>query len=740
MHKPAESDHQIELWRQRAEQELQNHSDIVTDPLMTDEKRLLHELQVHQIELELQNEALQEARSACEQALESYANLFDFAPIPYFTLAPNGVIQQTNFRGAQLLDSERSRLVGQDFAQQVSPETKSIFKGFLERVFSSDELQNTEITLQIGKTPYCVAIEAIADKSRAFSLAAVLDITERKKAEQELQLAATVYLALGEAIMVTDKDNRIVAVNDAFSRMTKYLAKEIIGQSTSVLKSKDQDQGFYQDLCETLTACGHWDGELWIRLKNGNNCLRWLSINSLFDSQGAVRRRVYMFSEITKQRKIEAKIRNQANIDPLTELPNRRLFLDRLQRAINTSHREQQPFALMFLDLDNFKDINDTYGHNIGDKLLQEAAQRLKSCIRETDTLARPGGDEFTIIIGELDEISSVDRVAHCIQNRMATPFELGDELRTVSFSIGITVYPDDSVNLDDLIKKADQAMYAAKHQGRNRFCYFTPTMQEAAESRLQLTNDLRIALVNQQFWVAYQPIVELATGNIQKAEALLRWQHPTLGLLLPAEFISIAEDTGIMFELGAWVLQQAAKQAKKWRERHNPNFQVSVNRSSMQFSKNHNDHALWFEHLKFLDLPSAAISMEINESLLLDEYPTVSEILVAYKEAGIQVALDDFGSGYSSLPYLKKFDINYLKLDQTLVHNLTGNPSDKELCAAIILMAHKLGIQVIAEGIENRAQRDLLILAGCDYGQGYFFSKPVSADEFEKLFDANNC
>lgn len=741
MKKKSGGTQETEELRQRAELELATHWDPVTDPLMTDEKRLLHELQVHQIELEMQNEALlealnraDEARSTAELAQAGYAELFDFAPIAYFSLGKEGVIRKTNLRGANLLGIERSLIAGQDFTQWVSREYRTVFNRFLEAVFANDDTHRCEVTLQLGETPCYVAIEAIADKTRQTCLAAVSDISERKRTEAELQLAATIYMALGEAIVVADKDNRIIAINPAFSRLTGYSAKEIIGRPTSFLKTMGHNKTFYQDLWETLNASGRWDGEIGLRGKNGD-VQKWLSISSVFDVDGKVVRRVGMFSDMSEKRRAEAIIRKQANIDPLTELPNRRLLYDRLQQAIHKSHREQQKLALLFLDLDHFKDINDTLGHDIGDSLLKEIAERLKSCIRETDTLARLGGDEFTLILGELDEMNSIERVARGIQRQMTQPFHLGNELCTVTFSMGIAICPDDSSDLENLLKKADQAMYAAKHHGRNRFCFFTPLMQEVAENRLRLSNDLRNAFIDQQFWVAYQPIVELATGHIQKAEALIRWQHPTRGLVPPTEFIHIAEDTGVIIELGEWVFQQAAHQVKQWREILHPNFQISVNKSPVQFLNNRTCQAAWFEILQSLGLPGVSISVEITERLLLEDSPIVSEQLIAYRDTGMQVSLDDFGTGYSSLSYLKKFEIDFLKIDQSFVSHLSANSTDRVLCEAVILMAHKLGMKVIAEGIETPEQRDLLRQVGCDYGQGYLFSRPVSAEAFERFY-----
>jgi diguanylate cyclase (GGDEF)-like protein/PAS domain S-box-containing protein len=576
-------------------------------------QKLLHELQVHQIELEMQNEALQEARTTTELALERYAELFDFAPIAYFTLAPDGIIRQTNFRGEKLLGLDRLKLSGTYFTHSVSPEYRRVFIQFMDDVFAGDGTRRCEISMQIGGRLCWVSIESTADSTRQTCLAAILDITEMKRAE--------------------------------------------------------------------------------------------------------------------------AIILEQATTDALTGLPNRRMFLDRLRQAINKSHREGRTVALLFLDLDHFKDINDTLGHETGDLLLKETAHRLQACVRETDTLARPGGDEFTVIMSQLEGLRSIDRVALSILQAMQVPFQLGHECCYVSFSIGIALYPEDATDLADLLKKADQAMYVAKEQGRNRFCYFTPAMQQAAESRLRLVNDLHTALARRQFWVAYQPIVDLATGDIHKAEALLRWQHPTLGLISPAEFIPVAEDTGMIVEIGEWVFQQAAGQVGEWRADGQPLFQISVNKSPAQFRNSADSRLNWFDYLKQLGLPGSCIAVEITEGLLLDVSPAVAEKLLAFRDAGMQVSLDDFGTGYSSLSYLKKFDIDYLKIDQNFVSHLTDDSTDLALCEAIILMAHKLGIKVIGEGIETVEQRDLLIRAGCDYGQGYLFSRPVSAQEFGKFF-----
>jgi diguanylate cyclase (GGDEF)-like protein len=389
----------------------------------------------------------------------------------------------------------------------------------------------------------------------------------------------------------------------------------------------------------------------------------------------------------------------------------------------------------MFFDLDHFKYINDTLGHDAGDDLLIEATQRIKMCIREADTLARPGGDEFTLIMADLHDPNGVDRVAQSILEVMSQPFMLKNESCYISISIGIAMYPDDANNADDLINKADQAMYAAKKLGRSQFCYFTATMQALAENRLRLANDLRTAIIEKQFNIAYQPIVELNSGKVEKAEALIRWPHPTRGQVNPIDFIPVAEDSGAIRAIGDWVFLQVADQVAIWRKTLNPQFQISVNKSPIQFQSHSVGYSDWSEHLKQLNLPGNAITVEITEGLLLNASQAVTDKLKAIRDTGMQISIDDFGTGYSSLSYLKKYQIDYLKIDRSFVSNLSIHSTDMAICEAMILMAHKLGMKVIAEGIETEEQLQLLKQAGCDYGQGFLFSKPLSAIAFEQLF-----
>ena len=448
-----------------------------------------------------------------------------------------------------------------------------------------------------------------------------------------------------------------------------------------------------------------------------------------------------MIEDVTAAKQREALIWQQANFDPLTQLPNRRMLLDRLKTDLVKSQRERSRLAILFIDLDHFKEVNDTLGHHQGDILLVDAARRISACVRKSDTVARLGGDEFTVILSELDKTERVEQIAQQIIDSLRAPFTLGQEQAFVSASIGITLYPDDALDIDDLLKHADQAMYAAKDAGRNRYAYFTATLQIAALNRMRLTNDLRSALKTNQLALYFQPIVHLASGRVHKAEALIRWLHPQRGMVSPYEFIPLAESSGLILDIGAWVFHAAADWARRWRTEVDADFQISINQSPLEFQ--HSDdsgggYGAWLRHLRELDLPGQALVVEITEGLLLDVNKTVSDKLLQLRDAGIQVALDDFGTGYSSLSYLKKFDIDYLKIDRSFTRNLAPNSSDMALSDAIIVMAHKLGLKVIAEGVETPEQRDLLTAAGCDYGQGYLFAKPMPAADFDAFLRAS--
>jgi len=442
------------------------------------------------------------------------------------------------------------------------------------------------------------------------------------------------------------------------------------------------------------------------------------------------------YLDISARKEAEDTIQRQANFDPLTQLPNRRLFLDRLAQEVAKSRRANLPLALLLIDLDEFKEVNDTLGHDVGDILLQDAARRICSCVRDADTVARLGGDEFTVLLTELpDRMTHIEDIAQKIIARLAEPYQLGNEMAYVSASIGITLFPQDAGDIDTLMKHADQAMYAAKKQGRNRFCYFTASLQEAAQARLKLSRELREAVAGKQFTAHFQPIVELSSGRIHKAEALLRWQHPTRGLVDPMSFIPLAEETGLINAIGEWVFSESAQRAKTWCDKFGADFQVSINMSPVQFrAAGRMQTEAWLSHLQDIGLSGANLIFEITESLLLNVHAEVTDLLFRFRDAGIQIAIDDFGTGYSSLSYLKQFPIDYLKIDRSFVRDIETDPNDMALSRAIIVMAHELGLKVIAEGVETEGQRNLLSAAGCDYAQGNLYAEPLPAAAFEAL------
>lgn len=460
---------------------------------------------------------------------------------------------------------------------------------------------------------------------------------------------------------------------------------------------------------------------------------KWIQVKGMVvqrDEQGEPLRMIGTYTDISERKKIEAEVLHLAHFDRITGLPNRTLFLDRLNQEIKKSNRTNNPLAIMMLDLDHFKEVNDIQGHQKGDLVIQLIANRLLNCVRDTDTVARLGGDEFMLIITDLNEISNLNNIAKKILESVAEPCLIEDEIAYVTASIGITLYPNDSTNTDALLKYADQAMYDAKGSGRNRYSYFTPFMQKAAIEKVSLTNQLRQALAKNEFRLVYQPIVDINSLKVHKAEALIRWCRSDNEIISPALFIPLAEETGQIVEIGEWVFKQVASAIKLSREKIHPEFQISINKSPVQFKMNSESHSSWFEHLKYLGLPGNSLVVEITEGLLLDKNDNLVRQFNDLKENGIQIALDDFGTGYSSLSYLKQYDIDYIKIDQIFVKNLAPDSEDLILCEAIIVMAHKLKMQVIAEGVETLQQLELLKSAGCDYAQGYYFSKPIPLDD----------
>lgn len=554
------------------------------------------------------------------------------------------------------------------------------------------------------------------------------DVTER-------ELAALIYKNSSQAMFVSDVNNTIISVNPAFCKITGYCEAEIIGKSPSYISSGQHDEAFYKKLWERLIEEGSWNGEIWNRRKSGETYPEALTINAVRNVHGDIDHFVALFTDNTEKKLANDLIVEQANFDPLTKLQNRRRFQEQLEIEVHRSNRSELPFVLMFIDLDHFKEINDSLGHYIGDQLLVEVAERIKIEMRDTDILSRLGGDEFTLICPELDDNKNIERIANAIINSLSKPFKLNHEVIYISASIGLSLYPHDGANAVELLKNADQAMYLSKELGRSRFSYFTPSMQEAAHRRQQVITDLHKGIEEAQFELYYQPIVDLKSNEIIKAEALIRWNHPTRGLVMPDDFITVAEESGLIVEIGRWVYEEAMQQVKAWKEKYGIEFQISVNKSPVQFRADV-PISEWLSYLDSLGLHASNCVIEITEGLLMGNNNEVADKVAQLHQSGIAISLDDFGTGYSSLSYLKKFDISFLKIDRSFVMNLSETSSDKALCEAIIVMAHTLNIKVIAEGIETQEQLNILMKMGCDYGQGYFFSRPVVTSAFEKIIE----
>ncbi|WP_372741770.1 EAL domain-containing protein [Neptunomonas sp.] len=568
----------------------------------------------------------------------------------------------------------------------------------------------------------------------------ILDITDQKMAEQLVLESEQRFRQLIEslpaiAVQGYDEERRVIYWNDASTDLYGYSKVEAMGQLLDDLiipaDATEQMIEAHQSWLRNESSMPAAEVEL---LHKKGTLIPVFSSHVMLSA--GERQEFYSIDiSLAEQKKAHEELDHMAHFDTLTELPNRATFYDRLAFYMKKSSRSRHQVAVLLMDLDHFKEINDTLGHDHGDLLLKQAASRLQSCVRETDTVARLGGDEFTIIIDELNDFKVVERVAQQILQKMREPFNLNQNKAYVSASIGIAFYPSDADSIDMLLKNADQAMYSAKSKGRNSFMYFTPAMEEQAQQRRLLINDLRNALSLQQFELFYQPIIDFNSGIVSKAEALIRWHHPERGLVSPADFIPLAEETGLILEMGDWVFATAIQQAANW-QAQGQHIQVTINTSPVQFRSVECDLQDWFAKLKAINLNGTAVNIEITENGLMEADRVVTEKLLAFKDAGFEVSLDDFGTGYSSLTYLKRFHIDYIKIDQSFVRNLQIGSNDHALCEAIIVMAHKLDMKVIAEGVETEQQRDLLIAAGCDYGQGYLFSKPVPVKEFTLLLD----
>lgn len=555
------------------------------------------------------------------------------------------------------------------------------------------------------------------------------DISDRKRAEEALRLYAKVFENSGEAILITDGQNRVIAVNQALERDTGYLARDLLGKDPRVLSAHRTPRETYQTMWAALQESGYWQGELWDLRKDGMIYPKWAAISAIRDEKGRLTNYIASFTDISERKAAEARIDHLAHHDALTGLFNRYSLESRLAQALLAARRDEQQLAVMFIDLDRFKVINDTLGHHAGDQLLVEVSDRLSRCVRESDIVARLGGDEFIVVLAALSNEMDAVLVARKILAVLSAPHEVDGRLLHSTPSIGIALYPANGDDADTLMKNADTAMYHAKEKGRNNFQFFCPDMTAAATERLELERDLRSALENQEFELHYQPQVRTQSGEIHGVEALIRWRHRERGLVPPLKFIPIAEETGVIEAIGAWVLREACRQMAAWRNEGFALQHVAVNLSAHQLRSPELLSQVRDAIAEF-DLAPGVLELEITESVAMEDPERAIDQLRALRDSGVELAIDDFGTGYSSLAYLKMLPIHTLKLDRAFVRDIETDENDAAISAATLALARNLGLRVVAEGVETEAQRRFLSEHACDLLQGYLFGRPEPADD----------
>ncbi len=726
-------------------------------------EELLHELHVHQIELELQNEELRQTQLELDIAKTHFFELYDLAPAAYLTMTQQGLIQQTNLAAATLLGLSRRNLMNKKFSNFIFEADLAVYYSFFKQLVESREQQVLELRMHKNDgMQFWVHMEAKAAQSEEDvpTLRVVLtDISERiqteialrenivhiqslvdsaRETENALRIAATVFESL-EGIFITDANRAILRTNQAVFNITGYCEKELIGQNPNIFSSGCQDACFYKAMWKMINETGIWDGEVWNRRKNGDIYPQHLTVSSVKDTAGKVTNYVATLTDISQSQLAADKIKFLAFYDPLTKLPNRILLRERLTLALISSQRNKHNSALLFIDLDNFKNLNDTLGHDMGDLLLQQVSERLVHSVREGDTVARLGGDEFVVMLEDLsasinEAVIQVEAVGHKILESINKSYQLTTYFYNCTSSIGITLFTGQQQTGDEILKQADIAMYQAKAAGRNALRFFDQQMQDTITNRVSLERDLENALAENQIMLYYQP--QLQSGNqIIGAEALIRWHHPERGFVPPSDFIPLAEENKLILAIGQWVLETACAQIKKWEScEQTKNLTIAVNVSARQF------HQIDFvenvrQVLKDIAINPNKLKLELTETVVLDDIEGTINKMNALHELGVSFSMDDFGTGYSSLSYLSRLPMDQLKIDQSFVLNININITDAVIVQTIIGMAKNLYMEVIAEGVETEQQRQFLELNGCSQYQGYLFSKPVPIAEFEKFF-----
>ncbi|MDD2895247.1 MAG: EAL domain-containing protein [Aliarcobacter sp.] len=659
--------------------------------------------------------------------------LYDEAPYPYQSLNDRGVVCNVNKKWLEITGYEKDEVIGQKFfhfSDETFERLKEIFKVFLvEKHVENEHIKIKKKNNEVFLASFTGNISNINDEIRTHCI--FKDITQEEIIEKKLKLSDIVFENTTEGIIITDETGKIISINSAFTNITGYTFDEIIYQNPRILKSGKHDKEFYSKLWHELEKKGSWKGEIWNRKKSGEIYPEWLNLSVAKDSNGKVLNYVALFSDITKIKNSTAKIDYLAHHDPLTNLPNRLLLNARLNKSIEKCNELSQRLAIFFIDIDNFKIINDSYGHSIGDKIINLVAQRLQKNVRKNDTISRIGGDEFIIVIEDILERKDIEKIAKKILNDFLEPIKLEEYLFDTTISMGISIFPNNGLNGEDLIKHADTAMYSAKNAGRNQYQFYKDEMTSEIFEKIVMKQEISDAIKNNEFEVYYQPQIDIKTNKIIGAEALLRWNHKSLGVITPDEFIPHAEESRLIIPLGDFVLKTACSFMKKLHEMNLlEDGKIAVNISSIQFK--HSDiYKTVLDNLKITNLDANYLELELTESFIMENIEESIMILKNLKEIGVQLSIDDFGTGYSSLSYLKQFPIDKLKIDKSFIAEIPHSLKDIAIAKTIIALAKGLGMKVIAEGVEKINQKEFLELENCDEIQGWFYAKALKEEDF---------
>ncbi len=680
--------------------------------------------------------SIYQAKEQVKKSNHDDSILYNFAPFGLL-VEEDGVVRQVNKAFCSMFGLPAEALNANFWLKQLQPETATKISHALE-TFTIDDYSHKFVEIELkdsqGRNFWCqFTLHQEFDQGRTISYWYFIDANKQKALAQELKQSSVVFEASSEAIMIVDANKQVKMVNPAFTEMTGFAAKDIQGRSPQILGSERKDIKQLEVIWHEAERKGNWQGEVWKRRKSGERYPEWLSITAVKNKQNKILEYVAISSDMTTRKQAENRIRYQANYDPLTDLPNRNLFMDRLRQGISRARREGTMLALLFIDLDRFKYINDSYGHNVGDQLLVKVARLLKDCVRNSDSIARFGGDEFAIILSPIYGSKNASRVANLILERLSKPIDLDGYEVVSGGSIGISLFPNDGDVEEQLVKNADIAMYRAKEKGRNNYQFFTEQMQQSAQERMSLERDLRSAFSNNKLSMAFQPQMNCKTGKVGGLEVLMRWQNADKGAVSPAVFIALAEETGLIVPMGNWIMKTACEQYVRWKEKGIAPDYLAVNVSTRQFRAK-NFIGTVQEVLNSTGMSSKNLELELTESMLMEDQQFAIKMLQDLRDLGLKISIDDFGTGYSSLSYLKKFPLNNLKVDQSFVKDIMDNEDDASIVKAIVDLGHTLNMQVIAEGVESEEQQELLKQYGVDYIQGYYFSKPMNADLCEKF------